>query len=460
MLLKKTLITLGLKAADPLDKPLLTIPGYGDWKLRDAHEAVACIGIPGSGKTTGINSFLNAYLAADFGGAAMSVKPSSAKSFEKVVEDAGRKSDLHVLNGRNGERYNPFDDLTSASDAAALLNELSSLATGLAHFEKKTADSFWPIEGGRLLLHLCELCLAGHRQIDAQLLTNLLREFPNTAGEFENPQWRDRSQVWSIIASGRKSGSNNLRQACDYVEFEFCRFEPKMQASILAMARSTLGQLLRDPLASIFAGKSTVTMRDVFGKGQIIAIGLPAQQSKDGQVANAIVQFCFCQRAKAEVWKRDSFFLSDECQVTATEELMSSLAVLREHRVSVILATQSLGTLNLRTGKDAGQALLNLAGTLVFMKQTDPDTREWASKRIGEKTVEREAINKGNGNRSVTYTEEERRRVLERTFQQLAIGECIGVRGDKIWRCSWAKNGISGWFKISVHRSLRKRLKR
>ena len=233
-----------------------------------------------------------------------------------------------------------------------------------------------------------------------------------------------------------------------------------MQGSILAMARSTLDPLLRDPLSAIFSGTSTVAMNDVRESGKIIVVGLPALESIDGRIANAIVQFCFCQRAKAVKTTRSCFFISDECQETATQELMSSLAVLREHRVCVVLATQSIGTLNLRVGKEAGEALLSLMGTLVFLRQTHDETRRWATARIAQYKGERATITKGGGARSVSYQEDWLDRVPERTFQRLKIGESICARGDKFWRCSWPKDGVSGWGKVSLPRSLRKALKR
>jgi hypothetical protein len=77
-----------------LDTPLLAF-GREYWRIRDACEAVAIFGAPGSGKTSASGAaILRAFLTAGMGGVFCCAKADAVDDILRAAETAGRTEDL------------------------------------------------------------------------------------------------------------------------------------------------------------------------------------------------------------------------------------------------------------------------------------------------------------------------------------------------------------------------------
>jgi type IV secretory pathway TraG/TraD family ATPase VirD4 len=150
-------------------------------------------------------------------------------------------------------------------------------------------------------------------------------------------------------------------------------------------------------MARLFSGQSTFSMEELLDQGKILLVAMPMEGAPDGStsrrqgaVANALFQFCFCRaaakRGKAAYWP--AFLLADECQHTISYEFRQKLGTLRESRIAVVLATQLLQALKAELGEHEADSILGLLSLKVFLRQQDGATAEWISKEMGEHWVD------------------------------------------------------------------------
>jgi hypothetical protein len=60
----------------------------------------------------------------------------------------------------------------------------------------------------------------------------------------------------------------------------------------------------------------------------------------------------------------------------------------RKFGAGVVLTFQSIGQMHARYGRDSAEAILGCCNTKLYLQLVDRDTREWASKTIGDVEVE------------------------------------------------------------------------
>ena len=210
----------------------------------------------------------------------------------------------------------------------------------------------------------------------------------------------------------------------------------------MEIACRDLDYLRRPPLSDLFGGRSTFSMADILNAGKVCVVAMPALDSFDGRIANAIMQFSFCRAAtRFKPRLNPVFLLADECQETVTKELMRKLAVLREFKVATILATQNLAVLDDKIGQTAGDELLGLLATKIFGGQGDAATRKWASEQIGKAktTVRTRTTGRGGGKSSASTSVQQvwDYRVDPSQFDKLKPGETICLRDGEWWRARW-----------------------
>jgi len=185
-------------------------------------------------------------------------------------------------------------------------------------------------------------------------------------------------------------------------------------------------------------------MNDLLDNGKICVVGLPALDSADGKIANAIMQFCFCRAATQQPRAHYSFLISDECQETVSRELMRKLAVLREFKVASIMLTQNLPVLDDRIGEIAREGFCGLLGLKLFGPQGHAGTRQWAAEQIGKRPKPHETKTTGRnaGQSSSSRSEQDQwdYRVPPSRFAELVPGETICLRDGKVWLANWHKD--------------------
>jgi type IV secretory pathway TraG/TraD family ATPase VirD4 len=431
---------------DPLDRPLLDFREGHTMSVRAFFESLLGVASVGKGKSTQVKTPCLALLHDGWGGLVLTVKRSQLGEFLLLAKRAGRERDCIVIEPGVAV-FNPLEGEANPNEAAALVGELAEVLAGKTRDGEN--DAFWRAQLNIILKNLFTLCAAEHGRFDFGLVAELFDGRANSLGELSDPAWQQASAMAAALHIAKKRPEDlNLRLAVDYFERAYPAHGDRLQGSLAATVSSVLDYLRRPPLRDLFTGKSTFSMTDLLNGGCIGIVGLPALESVDGRIANALMQFCFCRAATRQLRHNPAFLLSDECQETVSRELMAKLAVLREYKVATILLTQNLAVLDEKIGETAREALCGLMGMKIFGPQGHAATRQWAAEQCGKHKVPVETKTTGHNfgehgrgrNTSTSVGEQWDYRVPPLRFAELEIGETIVLRDSDVWRARWHKD--------------------
>jgi type IV secretory pathway TraG/TraD family ATPase VirD4 len=433
------------KEPTPADEPIIDFTEGRQLTRRELCESILAIASPGKGKTTLARTLYRAMLRDRFGGLVLCVKHSQIEEFLSLAKAEGRQRDCVVLAPGCGHTFNPLAIEANSAEAAALLGEIAEVLSGRVR-DGGENEAFWRAQLGIILRNLFVLCRLAYGRHDLLLAAELFDGRANSIAELADPNWRTNSPMATALGLARTHVSDP--DACLAVEY-FTRAFPghgdRLQGSLAATVSSVFDHLRRSPLRDLFAGESTFSMEDLFENGRICIVGLPALDSADGKIANAIMQFCFCRAATQRAREHYSILVSDECQETVSRELMRKLAVLREFKVASVMLTQNLAVLDDRIGETAREAFCGLLGLKIFGPQGHAATRQWAADQIGKRkmpveTKTRTTAERGGTTKSTSEHPQWDYRVPPSRFAELHVGETICLRDGKVWCSRWHKD--------------------
>jgi type IV secretory pathway TraG/TraD family ATPase VirD4 len=428
-------------APDPADTPVLDFGHGRQLTRRNLTESVLVLAGTGRGKTTLARTLYRAMLRERYGGLVLCVKHSQVAEFQTLCRCEDRERDCFVLAPGGGHAFNPLRGETNSAEAAALVAELAEVLADRVR-DGGENEAFWRAQLGIILRNLFTLCWLVHGRFDVLLAADLFDGRAHSLAEVSDPSWQQTSSLAAALAVARRHGADpDVQLAADYFEKTFTTHGDRLQGSLAATVSSVFDHLRRPPLRDLFAGESTFAMDDLFDHGKICVVGLPALDSADGRIANAILQFCFCRAATRRPRAQYSFLVSDECQQTVSRELMRKLAVLREFKVASIMLTQNLAVLDDRLGGTAREGFCALLGLKIFGPQNHAATRQWAADQIGKRKVPVETKTTGRSqgvtNRSKSEHEVWDYRVPPSRFAALELGETICLRDGEVWLARW-----------------------
>lgn len=424
--------------ADVLKRILLKFPANRVWRIGDAHKGLLMIGSPGGGKTTAACTVLLALMRAGYGGLALVVKNDFVAEFLAVANLAGREADVVVLSESSSHRFNPFDLIGEPSDAAKMLGEITDAIAG-SESASRGENAEWFKQRDILLESLCVVCIHLHGEISFIGLEKLYAEIPRTTAKLQDPVWRKETQLGRMMDVPAHRLFDETRRAHHFLTRDFLDFPEKSQGSVRMMVQPVLNMMGRRRLATIFGGTSTIDMNEVLNHRRMLLVDLSAT-SDDGMAANAILQYCFCKAAKSLPRHTEAFLMSDEFQETAGRELIKSLSLMRQYRVSPVMLSQSIAAVENRVGAAGCKTIVGLLASVVFLAQNDPDTREWAEKYVGKEWRWEKSDTSGAGKTSITRTRVQRNKVDAAEFAELDPGHTFWCMGGKCWRVKWPKS--------------------
>ena len=431
---------------DPADEVVLDFSSSRGPKItrKNLTESILAIAGTGKGKTTLLRTISRAMIRDRWGGLVLCVKLSQIEEFKEACRLDGRENDCIVISASSGHAFNPLAAETSASEAAALLCEIGEVLADRVR-DGGANDAFWRDQLGIILRNLFKLCYVAHGRFDVIKAAELFDGRANTLAELDDPCWQRDSIMNVAIEKARQiQNDTDSALAVEYFTRSFPSHGDRLQGSLAATVSSVFDYLRRSPLRRLFSGESTFSMNDLLDNGKICVVGIPALESTDGRIANAILQFCFCRAATRRVRAHYSFLISDECQETVTRELMRKLAVLREFKVASVFLTQNISVLDDKIGEVAREGFCALLNLKIFGTQAHAATRDWAANQIGKRKFTVETRSKGTSagqSNSGTSTHEEWDfRVPPSRFSDLPVGETICLRDGYLWRSKWHRD--------------------
>jgi type IV secretory pathway TraG/TraD family ATPase VirD4 len=164
---------------------------------------------------------------------------------------------------------------------------------------------------------------------------------------------------------------------------EYAGYSPAFRAVVTAPLQNKLGALLTDPRvhAIIAAKQNSFDLNAIMDQGKILLVNLSRGQIGEGPtmmlgalLATRIGLAGLARADRSEMERRDFHLYLDEFQMFATLSLATMLAELRKYRVSLILANQYLGQLDLAVR----DAVLGNVGTLICFRVSADDASHLA----------------------------------------------------------------------------------
>lgn len=159
---------------------------------------------------------------------------------------------------------------------------------------------------------------------------------------------------------------------------EFNRYSPAFRAVVTAPLQNKLGAFLTDPRlnAIIAAPSNSFDLDAIMNEGKILLVNLSRGQIGEGPammlgslLAARIGLSGLARANRREEERRDFHLYLDEFQMFATRSLATMLSELRKYRVSLILANQYLGQLDVAVR----DAVVGNAGTLIVFRVSADD---------------------------------------------------------------------------------------
>ncbi len=440
-------LAIGRSLPSPLE-PLLDFRSGRTLTRRDLAESVLVLASVGKGKTTLGGTFARAFLRDRQGGLFLTVKRSQIEDVRRMCRLEGRERDLVVLGPGMGHRFNPLEEEPSSAEAAALVAEIAEVLASRTRGGGEN-ESFWRQQLGIILRNLFTLCRLAYGRHDLILAATLFDGRASTLAELSDPTWQERSAMAAALATARKvTGDPDAGLAVEYFEHAFPTAGDRLQGSLAATVASVFDYLRRPPLLDLFTGRSTFCPDDMTERGKICVVGLPALDSADGRIANAIMQYCFCRAVVRQPREHHSFLISDECQETVTQELVRKLAVMREYKVASVMLSQNLAVLDDRIGETLREGLSGLLNLKVFGPQIHAATRQWAAEQVGKRKMPTETKTTGRSrdrgkdlhSTGTSVHEHWDYRVPPSRFSSLGVGETICLRDGAVWLSRWHKD--------------------
>lgn len=418
-----------------LDQALIELNSNTDklrWTLRRAFEGVQIFGGIGSGKTSGSGRMIAIkYLTAGFGGLVLTVKPDEKSMWEEYCKQAGRLSDLVVLEpgGKHHFNFLQYESATHGERESPTENIVEVLKTVIRAGEEKdkgkSDDAFWETALDMLIFNVIDLCKLAYGSITINQLYEIVQTIPKSKEDLEKDEVKAfdiamrlaRDKTMAKIDEWEAGFTEEDYKAVnqDDNEYESRLFDAVPEARLLRYidqffnenlislhdkTRSVIDfsfsgflfRLMREPIYSLLCRHdSTVTPEDSLN-GKIILLNLPVKvYHKVGRDCQILFKYIW-QRAMEKRQVTDTslpvFLWADEAQNFLHEHDATYQATARSSRVATVYISQNLPNYLSAMGGEKSEhkvkGFLGTLGTKIFHANADVETNKYASQLIGK----------------------------------------------------------------------------
>lgn len=351
---ERELRSLTKKATDKRSLHIATV-GIPAW-LECRHFAI--LGTTGAGKTTVLRQMLDTV---------------EARGEPALVYDTSGEFVAHYYRPERGDIIlNPFDsrsvywspflEIAHPADADRIARQLVS-ETG------ERDDDVW-LETSRILVANVLRVLSAEGRTTLPDLLNALQA-----------KTKEEMKVWLAGTSSARTFEDDADRATGSVLF------------MLAKASNLLQFLWREP-----GDARSLSFRDYFAgidrhKGAKPWIFVPRKEDYFEAMKPLLACWLECAASatlglEPSANRRLWFFLDELADLPRVDNLTRLLPEGRKFGASVTLTFQAIGQMHRRYGKDSAEALVGCCNSKLYLQLIDRETREWASRNIGDVEVE------------------------------------------------------------------------
>lgn len=371
--------------------------GSTEWSWADLYASCVVFGQPGSGKTVCVlNALLEGMLMSTLGvaeapaGLLLDPKGDFHDKVRGLADAHGRGADLVVLDpvdARHSIRWNPLD---SDDDELELATRFATVleSTGM----KPGQESYWVDSARKFLRHAIALLR----------VTNPPGEPPCFAQVHALATSFAAISARTVLLADESSAAD---QALAFFADEWANLAEDTRSSVQSYLTNMLDPFLMEPYRSVFSGRSTVRIGQLLDRGGLLYVHMPvADKEAMARVVCTFVKLEFQREVLRRPGKsRRSFFFCDEFQSFFTIQQGKGDADFfersRQSKHANVIATQNLPALFKVSPQDKNP-VLNLLGNCavkIFLRNTDDETNQFASKLFGQKIVSLGSSNFGGG---------------------------------------------------------------
>ena len=385
-----------------LDTPLLDFGGEV-WTIRDAVEAVAIVGAPGSGKSSAsAKSIRKACLKAGMGALFLAAKIDEAANLIAEIKALGRGDDLVVIDASANERFNILDYAHTALGGQGFeanlvemmrrMSEATRVASGKPASE--SGENSYFVDGAmKWLSHVFPLLLLTEGTIRLADVNRFITSIANTPAELQTDAWHAGycGQVHGKLRSlvmRPNADPYAVRTVNEHGLFfltEVPALDNRPRSSIASTLTNLIYPFLSGRLADIFCTDTTITPQ-ACRDGKIIIMDLPVvKYGPTGAVAQTIFKYLFGMVAQNEIvteQTRPVMLYMDEVQNFLSSSDADLLATGRGSKICPIFITQDYPTFYAKLGEQEADSLLAKFGTRIFHANSSHKTNLAASDLI------------------------------------------------------------------------------
>ncbi|SPF31829.1 hypothetical protein SBA4_1030003 [Candidatus Sulfopaludibacter sp. SbA4] len=366
------------------------------WTWGDFYKNCVIFGMSGSGKTVCLlNALLDGLMLSAqrsrCAGLILDPKGDFKKKIKTLCRKYGRERDVVIINPDSKSEtihWNPLDSKDDELEIAArFAAALESVQGG-----GSDKDKFWIDSAKKFIRHAITLLR----------ITNAVGEPPTLAqigGLAGSLKTVYNTCYW--VPDDNPDGDQCLAYFAD----EWADLANETRTTIQAFITNMIDPFLMEPYATVFSGKSTMTVAEMIDDGKILYVCMPiADKEAMSKVICTFVKMEYYREVLKRPDKpRPSFFLCDEFQVYFTGMPGKGDADFfersRQSNHANVVATQNYPALMKAVGdkESVVNNMLSNCSVKIFLRNTDDKTNDWASKIFGQRLVAMASSNVSGG---------------------------------------------------------------
>ena len=376
--------------------------------MQDACEGTFILGASGSGKTTGSGRALaEAFLASDFGGLILTVKPGEAKLWEAYARAAGREEQLCIVRPGGHFKLNFLDyESRRPGKGSGLIENLVALFYTIIDVSAKGQHNrelsrFWSDVGKELIRNTFRVLTLATSPLKLDEVCRFIIESPQRAyGGNPKPagpwftQCMDRAMA---VAQGTPQEAVMAKAQLHWLD-TFYNLAPDTRSCVITAFSSMADVFVEPAINDLFCTQTTIIPENVLD-GAIIVVDLPLLSGYEavGLFAQSIWKYLFQKAIERrddpdDECRRPAFLWIDEAQHfhSANDALFQATA--RSARCATVYLTQNISGFygnSTAHSRESVDGFLGNLNTKILHCNNDHASNVWAANQIGQYKTQR-----------------------------------------------------------------------
>jgi len=372
------------------------------WRIKDASEGLLIFGAVGSGKTSGSGSAAaKAFLNAGYGGLILTAKPDEAARWLRLCECTGRAYDCVHVTPTSGHKLNILQYESQRSGVRVSITDdlialFRCLLESMAHDGKQShgpRERFWENTTDEVMRNLFDLFELAQEILTIENLTHFLSAAPQG---FEKP-WTAYDYFADLLVEAErnvKAGTDEddriFRRVFTYWTKEYPNLYPATRSGIYANFSSMASILSGRGIYELVSTETNLTPEMILS-GKIVVLDFPLKGNvKSGLMVQAAWKLLFQQAVerradKGQPTARPVFLWEDEGHLFFSHYDVDFQPTARDCRAAHVIMSQNIHNfLHLGHSPHGVYAVFAAMNTYILHTNSDFETNEWVSKRIGD----------------------------------------------------------------------------